>query len=212
MDTTKPTQEYSVFDQAYDYFNATLFAGKLPLCLITLNRKSKAYGYFSPDRFMSRGNGSERVDEIALNPDTFEVRTDEQILSTLVHEMCHLWQQHLGDPPRKFYHDKQWAAKMKEVGLQPTDTGLPGGKVTGQRVTHFIVREGLFAESVKQLLGEGFKLNWQSATPDEKEDKEKKKNKVKYSCPKCEQNAWAKPKASLVCGECMEPMGGEDDD
>lgn len=206
----KPTQEYSVFDQAYDYFNAELFGGKLPLCLITLNRKSKAYGYFSPERFMSRANGSERVDEIALNPDTFEVRTDEQILSTLVHEMVHLWQQNLGDPPRRFYHDKQWAAKMKEVGLQPTDTGLPGGKVTGQKVTHYILKEGLFAESAKKLLGEGFKLNWQSTTPEEQEEKEKKKSKVKYTCHLCGLNAWAKPKAKLMCGECKLDMWNED--
>lgn len=207
----KPTQEYSVFDQAYDYFNAELFEGKLPLCLITLNRKSKAYGYFSPERFMSRANGSERVDEIALNPDTFEVRTDEQILSTLVHEMVHLWQQNLGDPPRRFYHDKQWAGKMKEVGLQPTDTGLPGGKTTGQRVTHYILKEGLFAGSAKKLLGEGFKLNWQSATPEEQEEKDKKKSKVKYTCHLCGLNAWAKPKAKLMCGECKLDMWNEEE-
>jgi hypothetical protein len=29
---------------------------------------------------------------------------------------------------------------------------------------------------------------------------------VKYTCPTCGQNAWAKPEASLVCGDCQEEM------
>lgn len=207
--TNRPTAEYTSFDEAYDYFNAKLFEGKLPLALITLNRKSKAYGYFSPERFISRANGSEKVDEIALNPDGFEVRTDEQILSTLVHEMAHLWQQHFGEPPRKCYHDREWADKMQDIGLMPTDTGMSGGKRTGQKVTHYILKDGQFSISAKSLLETGFKLNWQSNVPLE-EEKEKKKSKVKYTCEWCGQNAWAKPNASLVCGDCMEKMEGEE--
>ena len=58
-----------------------------------------------------------------MNPDTFTGRTDEEILSTLAHEMAHVWQQTHGKPPRRSYHDRQWAAKMKEIGLQPSTTG-----------------------------------------------------------------------------------------
>lgn len=205
-----PTEEYDVFEKAYDFFNAALFGGQLPLCLITLSRKAKAYGYFAPERFISRGNGDQKVDEIALNPDGFEVRTDKEILGTLVHEMVHLWQQHFGEPPRKCYHDREWADKMEEVGLMPTDTGLVGGKRTGQKVTHYILKDRDYDRAVSKLLEEGFKLNWQSCSPPE-EEKEKKKSKVKYTCPVCEQNAWAKPEANLVCGKCMERMEGEDD-
>jgi predicted SprT family Zn-dependent metalloprotease len=46
--------------------------------------------------------------ELALNPDEFIGRTDEMILSTLVHEMCHVWQQTYGKSPRRGYHDRQW--------------------------------------------------------------------------------------------------------
>lgn len=28
-----------------------------------------------------------------------------------------------GGPPRRCYHDREWAAKMKEIGLQPSDKG-----------------------------------------------------------------------------------------
>ena len=45
--------------------------------------------------------------ELALNPDTFTERSDESILSTLVHEMCHAWEHTHGKVPRRGYHDKQ---------------------------------------------------------------------------------------------------------
>src|SRR4051794_39538632 len=100
----KPTQEYAAYDQAYVYFNATLFNGLLPPCLITLQRHASAYGYFSPNRFVARNNSEAQADEIALNPDTFKGCDDKDILSTLVHESCHLWQEHFGSPGKFGYH------------------------------------------------------------------------------------------------------------
>jgi hypothetical protein len=40
--------------EAYDFFNAGLFAGSLPHVLVTLQRHANALGYFSPDRFTAR--------------------------------------------------------------------------------------------------------------------------------------------------------------
>lgn len=96
-----------------------------------------------------------------MNPDHFG-RTDELILSTLAHEMVHVWMQVHGRPPRRSYHDKQWAAKMKEVGLYPSSTGEPGGKETGAKVSHYIVPSGAFAKAFAKLAATGFKLRWQS--------------------------------------------------
>ena len=100
--------------------------------------------------------------ELALNPDVFTGRSDELILSTLVHEMAHGWQQTHGTPPRRCYHDKEWAAKMKEIGLQPSTTGEPGGKETGQSVTHYLIPGGPFTRAYAKLAATGFQLNWQS--------------------------------------------------
>jgi hypothetical protein len=133
--TLSPTQEtYDSLNLAHDYFNARLFGGKLPACLVTLQRSKKAYGFFAGQRFgLKTGKGG--TDEIALNPSHFEQRTTEQTLSTLVHEMAHQWQQHHGKPSRTGYHNKEWAAKMQEVGLVPSSTGQPGGKEVGQKVS-----------------------------------------------------------------------------
>ncbi len=202
-------EEYAGFDGAYEWFNRKLFGGKLPPCLITLQRKARSHGYFANERFGHRSDREQRTDELALNPDTFVGRSDKEILSTLVHEMCHCWQQHFGKPSRTGYHNRQWAAKMIEVGLIPSDTGLEGGKQTGQHMTHYIVDGGVFDLVADQLLATDFRLNWQSAA-EGRRARPKGKSKVKYTCPSCGQNAWAKPDAALVCGECMEAMEAQD--
>jgi predicted SprT family Zn-dependent metalloprotease len=198
-------QEYGGFDQAYQWFNKKLFGGKLPPCLIMLQRKARSHEYFANDRFGHRSQRGERTDELALNPDTFVGRSDKDILGTRVHEMCHCWQQHFGKPSRTGYHNRQWAAKMIEVGLMPSDTGEPDSKQTGQHMTHYIVDAGVFDRAADELLATNFRLNWRSAAWGER-TRPKGKNKVKYTCPSCGQNAWAKPEASLVCGECEEEM------
>jgi hypothetical protein len=43
-----PTQRtYERLNEAYAYFNDRLFSGRLPSCLITMQRKNGIYGYFA---------------------------------------------------------------------------------------------------------------------------------------------------------------------
>ncbi|MCK9247107.1 MAG: SprT-like domain-containing protein, partial [Anaerolineaceae bacterium] len=126
----KPTREtYENFQQFYDYLNKGLFDGELPGCLLTLQRKKRTYGFFSGNRF-ARLDG-QFTDEIALNPAHFRERPLREILATLAHEMVHQWQHHFGKSGRGPYHNRQWADRMKAIGLQPTDTSEEGGKETG---------------------------------------------------------------------------------
>jgi len=199
--------EYQGFQQAYDFFNRELFEGSLPQVLVTLQRHAKTRGYFSPERFSGRIDKS-AVHELALNPDSFAGRTDEMILSTLAHEMAYVWQQTHGKPPRRGYHDRQWAGKMREIGLQPSSTGEPGGKETGQSVTHYIIPGGRYAKAYAKLAAQGFQLHWQSV-PASEQAKAKKSSKTKFTCPECGQNAWAKPDALLICGECFDEGEGD---
>jgi hypothetical protein len=190
--------EYDALRKAYDWFNADLFGGGLPGCLITLQRSGGAMGYFAADMFEAR-RGAARTAEIALNPDTFRGRTDRDILSTLVHEMVHLWQACHGDPGRGRYHNREWAGKMREVGLAPSDTGRPGGKETGDQMTHYILPGGRFADSCRRLLAGGFRLRWQS-TPRAAVGR----NKLTYACPGCDARVWGHDRHAgrLLCLPC----------
>jgi predicted SprT family Zn-dependent metalloprotease len=211
-----PTEKtYGDLNTAYDFFNARLFEGKLPGCLITMQRRNRSYGFFVGDRFAER-DSDQRTDEIALNPSHFHECTVEDILSTLVHEMTHLEQHHFGKPSRRGYHNKEWAGLMKRVGLYPSSTGEPGGKEVGQKMSHYIVDGDRFQTVCAELMKGGVGVLYveksgpvREKTEKEKKDKEQKNaSKTKFSCPQCGQNAWAKPDAVLVCGICnaaMEP-------
>ena len=218
LDLGKPTKEtYDALQQSYDVLNRSLFKSELPNCLITLQRRKRTYGYFSAERF-GREDGH-AADEIALNPAHFRDRPVKEILATLAHEMVHLWQHHFGKTGRGRYHNKQWAGKMKEIGLQPTDTGEEGGKETGDKVHHLIMPDGRFDRLTSKLLARGFAITWMEkprAAPASRSESEgenagpesKSGKRVKYICTheQCDQKAWAKHEAKLVCGHHMLPM------
>jgi predicted SprT family Zn-dependent metalloprotease len=196
----------------YEHFNRKLFDGTLPECLITLQRKEKrVHGYFWSQRFEAIGSG-EKTDEIAMNPQHFKQCSIESVLSTLAHEMAHQWQAHGGTPSRKAYHNREWAEKMESIGLMPSDTGKPGGKKTGQQMTHYIISGGLFERVCAVLLSDGFKLAWGEIVTEcdggvgGKGGGKGKTTRVKFTCPACDVNAWGKPTLKLICGTCLVPM------
>jgi hypothetical protein len=202
---------------AFDHFNCVLFKGYLPPVLITLNHRSiNVLGYYHDQRFSLRTIEpvhAPRVSEISLNPKSMEGRSDTEVLSTLVHEMVHLWQFASATPSRGGYHNREWADKMESIGLAPSNTGLPGGKRTGQQMTHYIMPDGPFEKACRALLERGWKLDWhvpsghaQSLEPGVPIKPAANISKAKFTCLQCTQNAWAKAGAKLVCGICNIPM------
>lgn len=160
MNTSIPTTDtYRELQEAYDFFNRTLFNSRLPSCLITLQREKRTQGYFSSNRFVAR-DSKLYTDEIAMNPSYFGICPIEETLSVLVHEMVHLDQEHNGKPGRGRYHNRQWAEWMINIGLYPSSTGLEGGSKTGDQMSHYIVSNGQFDKFCKELMTKDFTLTW----------------------------------------------------
>jgi hypothetical protein len=200
-------QSYGPLHRACTTLNKTLFGATLPPSLVTLQRKSRALGYFWGRKFRS-ADGAIITDEIALNPAHFAQRGAKKVLSTLAHELCHQWQQHFGKPSQRGYHNAEWAAKMAEIGLVASDTGRPGGKKTGPRISHYIKPGGAFDRAADKLIAKGFALAFVERTTmaERKIALKKRQSKTRYSCERCDLNAWAKPGAKLVCGTCHQPL------
>jgi hypothetical protein len=196
---TTPTERvYKQLDRAYDELNARLFSAELPECLITLQRKRGAYGYFCGGRF---GNMDEtrdhEIDEIALNPQYMNLRDPLETLSTLAHEMVHLWQHHKGKPTKTNPHNREWGRKMVEIGLPPVG---PGGKTTGRKVSHRIDPEGPFAEIIPSVL-ELVDLDGVGDVGMAMGPAVKSGRYVKYSCTKCRSAVRGKPGLDVRCGD-----------
>lgn len=208
--TKKPaaptTSQFSAYQGMFDYFNRTLFGGELPHCLLNFSRHSKSLGFFVPNLWADGAKTDQRAAEISLNPDHLGA-SPRDWCDTLVHEMCHLWQQYHGTPPRRCYHDWEFARKMESVGLMTSDTGKPGGKRVGQKMSDYAIEGGPFALAFEAMPAE-LLLPWRTvASLDDggKEEKERRpKSKFKYQCPCCEAAAWAKAGLNIVCGDCEE--------
>lgn len=219
------TKQFKTLDDLYNFYNVYLFGGKLPECIVNMSRNRDSYGFFAPERWKGEP-GAERkvIHEISINPDYMN-RSDKEWHSTLVHEMCHLWQYDFGKPSRRGYHNKEWADVMESVGLMASDTGQPGGKRTGQNMTHYIIMNGLFERVFNSLTEEqlldlrlmykpNHPLEISTGTNRKEEGEEgeegqepeepkapKSGKKFKYTCG-CGNNVWGKSGLKLRCCDC----------
>ena len=193
---------YEEFQSAFEFFNRELFKGELPDCLIVMTRNPRSHGYLASNRWYSARTGG-TLHELSLNPVDFAIRSAEEVLSTLVHEMCHAWQCSYGEKvPRKSYHNREWADRMEEIGLIPSNTGEPGGKRTGQSVSHYIDEDGPFAERAATLLD----IGWAIPHIDLPMEESKKTARPKYVCPQCGNKVWGKSGLSLACLSCEKAL------
>jgi predicted SprT family Zn-dependent metalloprotease len=141
---------YRYLEAAYDHFNAALFAGRLPTCLLTVQREKNLMGYFSANRWTDLEG--QVVHEIAVNPAYFARHNLREVLQTIVHEMTHNWQHCHGKPSRSGYHNKEWAEKMEQIGLMPSSTGQAGGKKIGQKMSDYPIPGGAFERAAKDFI------------------------------------------------------------
>jgi SprT-like family len=203
------TAEYNGLQAAFDFLNAKLFAGALKNVVILLQRRAHSGGHFSPDRFTRRVGGGEHH-EISLNPDGFVTKSDEWIISVLLHEMVHEWQHLFGQKKRASYgyHDKEWAAKMESLGLQPSNSGMVGGKRTGQQMQHYIIPHGPYAQAFAELAASGWKLKLESTIYPGGE-KKKDESHTKFVCPACGWIVRGKPDTVVIHEPCGRRMLAE---
>lgn len=189
--------------RAFDHFNAELWGGALPQVVLLFARKPRSYGYFWAKRWGKDKDAT--VHEIALNPDHMRKSAPKDALSTVAHEMAHLWQHAFGEKcPTRPYHNKEFANEMERIGLMCSSTGEVGGKKTGQKMTHYIIDGAAFDKSATKLLKAGFKWDWSSFPVPPVESKSGKR--IKYVCPECDNKAWGKEGLGITCEECEEHM------
>lgn len=155
-----PTNElYAPLIKAFDHFNRALFNNELPPVIFTVQRKKNVMGFFAAKRW---GNAQgELCSELSINPSYFASSRIIEVFQTLVHEMVHAWQFHFGLPSEGHYHNKEWAQKMMDIGLMPSDTGEPGGAIVGRNMSDFIMKQGAFMQAANELLDDKtFNLRW----------------------------------------------------
>lgn len=194
----RPTpQQFGAYQALFDHFNERLFDRSLPSVLLTFSNYA-TQGYFKPLKWE---DGQGYAHEIGMNPHYIRRQPRWVIAAVLVHDMCHLWQQLHGQPSRPGYHNREWAAKMHELGLIASDTGQPGGKAIGQRMEQYVDPGGAFQQAMERVPA-GHWLPWQRIARVTDGDPSGSVIKHKYSCPNDHGNVWGKAGLWLICGHC----------
>jgi hypothetical protein len=193
--------ENTAIQQAVDFFNKEFFDGKLPDVFVRYETRANSDGFYTPSGFSAR-DGKYEKDCIALNSDRFVGKTDLQILAVLYHNLCHHGEYYFGTAPARHYHDEEWANLMMRADVMPSSTGAAGGKITGKKMSHYVIPGGRFEKACEKLFATGWRLNLQS-TPVPGSKVKKEKNKDTLICPGCNDRTWnSKRGKRWICPEC----------
>lgn len=222
-------QQTEIYSKLTDFLNKELFKGELDECMYVFSRnKNVIGGYFSPDRWTNDDGKS--IPEIAINANLMVDGDLQYLLTVLIHEQAHLWQHLHGKPGRGGYHNREWADKCIEIGLQPFG---PDGKDTGDSIDTKLISGGK-AEQVIALIvterADEFVFPWfadplmvdsgqqpRDPSPEElgkegneqaPEEKVRKRagKRDKYTCPQCGANVWGRADLHILCLDCNRPM------
>ncbi len=181
-----PTKEhYGEIIALLEWLNRSFYKGDLALPMVTFRTAQKCFAIYVPKKWDHR-TGTSRP-EFRLNPLLFREAGFEVQCMELLRLMEHLRQ---GKLTRTNYHDQDYAAGMKDHGLQTHRVGAPD-KETGERITLSVIPGGKF-ETLVSKKAESFAFSWairgeEKSAADPKEEGEPKEPKrgvkVEYHCP-----------------------------
>jgi hypothetical protein len=192
------------------YFNDEL---ERPVITILTDNKGGAYGWISVNKVWSTKDNA-WFREINLCAEYLN-RLPELVITTLMHEMCHLWniQQGIQDCSRKgTYHNAHFRDVAEARGLIVKQSTTYGWCITEPSPA--------FTELVKQNCRAGcFKLQrmqtYRDGTPKTtvtgadgkaKTTTRTKQSSRKYVCPDCGVSVRATKEVNIKCGDCDTDM------
>lgn len=235
----KKTSEilYSKIQKCINAIDIQFFSGngkeKIPELVFAINNqvRSCVVAFVQANALYDKSNDT-KLQYMGINP-YYLNRSVPEILSTICHELCHIYEHAYIHIPRGGYHDKNWDALMRDCGLEPIYMNS-----SRTAVSHKIIVDGVFetfAKNFEKENGEDFfniveysaKLeddvrkalgiedgeDGEDGTPrpDNADKKIKKynRNKIKYTCPTCGLKMWGKSGLKIMCCECSEVLEEE---
>ena len=195
--------------------NRDKFNDELTEPVITIQKtRGMVLGHFTVDRVWQNKNDTEHDEnayyEINIDPRWFCKRSSEEVVETLLHEMCH-YANKMSDIKdcNGNIHNKKFKTLAESVGLIVEKDKSVGWGYTSlsDELKEYIEKEikpdakafEYFRSVVNK--GDGIKIP-------------KKKSIFKYTCPDCDQTAKGKRDITIKCGLCdvvMEMENEEDD-
>ena len=202
----------------FKLLNAKYFNGELerPVITILTDHTGGAYGWISVHKVWSSKDDA-WFREINLCAEYLN-RPPELVITTLMHECCHLWNIQLGvqDCSRKGqYHNAHFRDVAEERGLIVKQHHTHGWCITepSPAFTELVLkncRAGCFKlERMKTYRDGTPKVTKPGDDGREKTTTRTKSSYIKHTCPACGLTARTTRAAELVCGACKKTMTAE---
>lgn len=210
-ETTKISRTIGQLEKLFRMVNADLFNGQLEPVTITVQSTPRAYGHIIlGDAWSVKGEGRK---ELNIGAGTLD-RPIEDIVATLIHECCHLfnYQNGVGDCSNHgVYHNRFFKATAEAHGLIVTRSEKYGWSHTapGDRLIEWCLENDLCDLMMNRneyggiRVGGGDKAANGGAIPI---GTHKTSSTRKLICPCCGQSVRATKAVNIICGDCLVRM------
>ncbi|MCM1149678.1 MAG: SprT-like domain-containing protein [Butyricicoccus sp.] len=212
-ETVKTSRTAGYLEKIFRVLNAHYFDGELEEPVITIQSTPRAYGHVTVAKSWSRADGEKRH-ELNIGAGTLD-RPIENVVSTLLHECCHLYnlQRGIQDCSRGgTYHNKRFKQTAESRDLiisydsrigwsvtEPSDALIEFIISQGWEDIHMSRNDGYTARGIGKGAGASGGNTAPTVTP-------KPSSTRKLICPCCGQSVRATRAVNIICGDCFLPM------
>ena len=207
----KMSRTAGYLEKMFRILNNKYFGGKLEEPIITVQSTPRACGHVTVGK--SWRKGQEHRHELNIGAGTLD-RPIESIVSTLLHEMVHLWNLQTGvkDCSRGgAYHNKRFKQAAEERDLIISYDGTIGWSITepSDQLLEFIIEQGWCDIQMNRIewqyipTGAGADNKTGAVTPT---TTGKPSHTRKYQCPCCGNSVRATKQVNIMCIDCNMQM------
>ncbi len=210
--TIKTSRTAGYLEKIFRALNERYFMGQVEEPIITIQSTPRAYGHVTVAKNWLR-NGENRH-ELNIGAGTLD-RPIENIVATLLHEMCHLWNMQIGvqDCSRGgAYHNKKFKQTAEERGLIINYDSRIGWSITepSESLCEFIIEQGwddiLMNRIEWGFVAPGTSGKGTTGKPIITPKPTGNSHSRKYICPCCGNSVRATKKVNIMCVDCNKIM------
>ena len=199
-------------EKLFRMLNADWFNNELETPVITIQSTPRAYGHYTTyNAWTAKGEGRR---EINIGAGTLD-RPIEEIIATLMHEMCHMYNDTVLNVQdcsgsSHMYHNKAFKSACESHGLTVTHTKYGWSHTEpSDTLIEWILDNDIQEIQLNRNEPHGIRIAGGNAAANGGAaitGATSKGHSIRYKCPVCGQLARTTKKANLICGNCMLPM------
>ena len=209
---TKYSRLAGYLEKLYDKINADFFDNELERPVITIQSSSRSYGHYTLyDAWSVKGEGHKEINIAAgtLN------RPIEHTICTLVHEMCHQYNNEIANTQDcsrggGMYHNKYFKLTAEAHGLKVDRSEKYGWSITSpsDELLEWILNNNIQEIKLNRNDFYGTRIAGGNAATSSgiPTAPTKTSNSRRYICPCCHMIIRATRSVNVLCGDCMTTM------